>query len=156
MVCGVLIARPKGDESKVSIAREHLAEVSGAAEGHGVAAQAPVGAGAGAGIVSSKGFGLAFVPKTAFVYAFSLRECFFRKGEGSSKLFLKGAKLHAAGKANESGKAEQEDLYFDPSGVAEDEMGFDDLGEDEINFQEVGVSDGIEDAEYSLTVHKAN
>lgn len=140
MVCGILIARPAAD-SKVDISTEASSDVSGEAEGHSTAAQVPLGGGAGAGGTFATEFGLAFVPKTPFIYGFKLRECFFKKAQGSSKAYYKGAKMHAGRKSGGPQSAETEELVFDFSGVAKKDLGFDTLGDAEENFTEATVAD---------------
>lgn len=152
MVCGILIARPQGDKSTISISTEQSLETSGSAEGYGTAAQVPLGGGTAAGGTFSKEFGLAFVPKTQFIYGFRLRECFFKRGQGTSKAYYKGAKLHAKGQASED---VEEDSSFDFSGVATKDLGFDALGEAEDNFQEVSMSNEAENTARSLIAPKA-
>lgn len=154
MVSGILIARPEGEKSKISISTEQSSETSGTAEVHGTAAQIPAGGGAAAGGAFSQEFGLAFVPKTPFIYGFRLRECFFKKGQASSKAYYKGAKLHADGQASESSGAEKEDLYFDFSGVQSKDLGFDALGETEDEFQEMDIPDEAEATVCSLVALK--
>lgn len=155
MVSGLLIARPKGDKSNISISTEQLSETSGSVEGHGTAGQVPVGGGAAAGMTFSKEFGLAFVPKTPFIYGFRLRECFFKRDQGSSKAYYKGAKLHADRQAKESSGATEEDMDFELSGVGSKDLGFDALGEAEDDFQEVGISEEAENIVWSLIASKA-
>lgn len=152
MVSGILIARP-GDKSNISISNEQSSETSESVEGHGTAAHVPLDGGAAAGGKFSKEFGMAFVPKTPFIYGFRLRECFFKKGQGTSKVYYKGAKLHADGQVIEA--AEKEDLYFEFSGVASKDLGFDGLGEAEDNFQEMSMPDEAENIACSLIASKA-
>jgi hypothetical protein len=101
MVCGILIARP-AEDSKVTISTESVSEISGEADGNAAAAQAPIQAGVGMGGTFAKEFGLAFVPKSPFIYGFKLKECFFKKGSGSSKAHYKNAKIHTRIKDGES------------------------------------------------------
>lgn len=140
MVCGILIARPAGN-SKVNISTESSSGISAEAEGNGVVAQAPVCGGAGMGGTFSKEFGLAFVPRSPFIYSFKLRECFFRKGSGSSKAYYKGAKLHANTESSKSESVETDALVFEFTGVAKKDLAFELLGDLEEGFEEISVID---------------
>lgn len=153
MVCGILIARPAGN-SKVNISTKSSSEISGEAEGNGTAAQAPVSGGAGMGGTFAKEFGLAFVPKSPFIYGFKLRECFFKKGSGSSKAYYKGAKLHADTESGESKSDETETLLFEFSGIAKKDLAFESLGDFEEDFEEISMADGGTNMTCSLVVSK--
>jgi hypothetical protein len=153
MVCSILIARPAGN-SKVNISTESSSEISGEAEGNMAVAQAPVRGGAGMGGTFAKEFGLAFVPKSPFIYGFKLRECYFRKGSGSSKAYYKGAKLHTDTESGESKSAEIETLVFEFTGVARKDLAFESLGDFEEGFEEISVADGDTNTTGSLVVLK--
>jgi hypothetical protein len=154
MVCGILIARPTAN-SKVNMSTEKSSEFSAEGEGHGTAAQAPISGGAGAGGTFAKNFGLAFVPKTPFIYGFRLRECFLKRKQSSSKLHTKGAKMHANSDSSESKGAETEDLGFECSGIAKKDLDFESLGDAQETFEAETLADSGASMTCSLVVQKA-
>ena len=153
MVCGILIARLAAD-SKVDISTEASSDISGEAEACSKAAQVPLRGGANAGGTFATHFGLAFVPKTPFIYGFKLRECFFKKAQGSSRAYYKGAKMHAVGQSGGPQSAEMEELVFDFSGVAKKDLGFDTVGDAGENFTEANVADIDDTMNCSLVARK--
>jgi hypothetical protein len=153
MVCGILIAQPAGS-SKVNISTESSSEIFGKAEGNGAAAHAPVQGGVGMEGSFAEEFGLSFVPKSPFIYGFKLRECFFRKGSGSSKAYYKGAKLHSDAESGENKRMVTETLVFDFTGIARKDLTFESLGDFEECFEEISVADGNTNTSCSLAVLK--
>ena len=154
MVCGILIARPAAD-SKVDISTSSLSNLSAAMQVDGAVAQSPVGGSAGTDMGYAKEFGLGFVPKTPFIYGFTLRECFLKRGLGSSKPHTKGAKMHHSGAAAQNESVESEEQTFD-SNVSKVDLDFDSLGdfEDEVE-KPSSVNLSTSDASYSLLLLKS-
>lgn len=140
MVTSILIAHPS-ESSKIDQSTTSSTDIEGSAEGDATAptgGNAPVKGGANLNSTITKEFGLSFVPKDPFVYAFQVRECFYKKTVGSSKAYHKGAQLHA-GIASEQGDGGREAAEFEVSGLAQEETSFDDLGDLDENFVSHGA-----------------
>lgn len=147
MVTSVLIARPSSD-STVNLSTDSSTEVEGNVEDNATlptSGSVPVKGGTEGKCMFTKEFGLAFVPKTPFVYAFQVRECFYKKKSGSSKAYHKGAPLHS-GAGGEQGAAEDEVAEFELSGLAQEVVTFDDLGDLDEKF----VSHSLDGDEFSF------
>lgn len=127
MVDGILIAKPRSDESKISMSAQATSDASGALEAGGQPAQVPVSGGGALQRKTSMEYGLAFVPRTPFIYGFRIRECFYRKARAESKAFAKGAKLAAERRQEEPMVEEEAQFVF--SGLADEDVTVDDLGE---------------------------
>ncbi|KAI0381120.1 hypothetical protein F5Y04DRAFT_255810 [Hypomontagnella monticulosa] len=133
MVCGILIAKPKGN-SKVDISSNSNSGVSGEASVDGAGAQSPVGGGGNA--TFAKEFGLNFVPKSPFIYGFRLRECFLKKGKASSVPRTKGAKMHTGTEKTTESSGQTEEEEFEYVGVGQQDLDFDSLGDMEDDFED--------------------
>jgi hypothetical protein len=159
MVTGILIAKPKdGRKSTISVSRENRSEQSGDLEASNAAAGQPGPAAVSGGAAAKKSQSLAnsfsFVPKTPFVYGFRLRECFYRRGEVSSKAFTKGAKLHAESTCPEESSTSGDVGHFVFSGVADEDLRPDDLGGLSDAFQENSFRDEFEGEMCNLVIPK--
>jgi hypothetical protein len=153
MICGILIARPT-ESSKVDLSTGSTANFSGEAEATAAPAQVPIGAGGSGGRMFANEFGLQFIPKTPFIYGYEVRECFFKKGQGSSKAFHKGAKLHASREGPNNGVAAVEDPSFEYVAIAKTGLDFESLGDAGEGFEEITMeSAGVED-QIALVVSK--
>ncbi|KFY94184.1 hypothetical protein V498_04005 [Pseudogymnoascus sp. VKM F-4517 (FW-2822)] len=145
MVSDILIARP-GMDSTIRTSENSSLDTSANVKVDGSTAQAPVSSGMEAGSSFSNEFGLGFVPKTPFIYAFKLRRCYFEKAEGWSEQFYKGAKMHAREQGSDSDTMKEEDLVFEFSGIDKDDLNVQSLGLDDRDFQEVEMNgDGGDD-----------
>jgi hypothetical protein len=165
MVCAILIARPKGDSS-IDISTESNTEMSGQAQADATAAQVPAEGRAEMGGTFAKEFGLAYVPKTAFVYGFKVRECFYKKAVDKHKAYFKGAKMHlgAENKDRNEVSEERKDLsedkveakddsrLFISAGVSKEDLELSALGDMEDDFEHVVMDN---DATSTLLVPKS-
>lgn len=98
-------------------------------------------------------FGLAYVPKTPFIYGFGVRECFFKKGLGSSKAYYKGAKMHGETEGTDGSEKIEDDgetMSFTSTDVAKQDLEFDALGDMEDDFELIVTSEGVTSASFIL------
>lgn len=125
MVSGLLIARPGGGESSISMESSRGVETEGRA-----GLNAPVQPDVVLGGSVQKNFGLDFVTRTPFIYAFRLRQCFLKKELGSSKPFTKGAKMgvdEAKDAYGQGDRGEGDDFVVKYAGIAKRDVTFDSL-----------------------------
>ena len=152
VVDGILIARPRSDKSKVLMSAQATSDASGAFEAGGQPAQVPASGGGAFQRKTSKEYGLGFVPRTPFIYGFRIRECFYRKGRAESKAFTKGTKLAA-----ERGQEEpivEEEAQFVFSGLADEDVTVDDLGEGGYGLEGLKVWDDAEGEECTVVAQR--
>ncbi|KEY75221.1 hypothetical protein S7711_07136 [Stachybotrys chartarum IBT 7711] len=131
MVSGLLIAKPSRGESSISISSSRVAETEERMESDVPSPQAPVQGSAALGSSFQRESGLNFVPRTPFIYAFRLRQCFLKKELGSSKPFTKGAKMSVGGDGDSQGdqSEEGEDFIVRCSGIAKRDVTLESLKE---------------------------
>lgn len=100
MVCGIFIAQPGGG-SKADISVSSPSHLSAGVQVDGAAIQSPEVGSAEADAGYEKETGVDFLPKEPFIYGFTLRECFLKRGVGSSKPHTEGAEMHGGSAAVE-------------------------------------------------------